>query len=165
MGQTASYFGLSIEDLCGTSRSRVPVTARHIAMYLCRDHTTVINADRKIRSLMAERQLIYTQVTDLTNRIKQQAWGRAASATVHICAQFVDNILAEFRITGRQAESPAVRHSGPLAVPRPRTPPVRSKRPAGLRRHRFSPSIHRTYDYDGSVRRKKRTPRGQGAGR
>ena len=90
MGQTASYFGLSIEDLCGTSRSRVLVTARHIAMYLCReltdlslpkigqqfggrDHTTVINADRKIRSLMAERRSIYTQVTELTNRIKQQA--------------------------------------------------------------------------------------------
>ena len=90
MGQTASYFGLSIDDLCGTSRSRVLVTARHIAMYLCReltdlslpkigqqfggrDHTTVINADRKIRSLMAERRSIYTQVTELTNRIKQQA--------------------------------------------------------------------------------------------
>jgi chromosomal replication initiator protein len=90
MGQTAAYFGLSIDDLCGTSRSRVLVTARHIAMYLCReltdmslpkigqqfggrDHTTVINADRKIRSLMAERRSIYTQVTELTNRIKMQA--------------------------------------------------------------------------------------------
>jgi chromosomal replication initiator protein len=90
MGQTAAYFGLSIDDLCGTSRSRVLVTARHIAMYLCReltdmslpkigqqfggrDHTTVINADRKIRSLMAERRSIYTTVTELTNRIKQQA--------------------------------------------------------------------------------------------
>src|SRR6202000_1417205 len=90
MGQTAAYFGLSIEDLCGSSRSRVLVTARHIAMYLCReltdmslpkigqqfggrDHPTVINADRKIRSLMAERRSIYTQVTELTNRIKQQA--------------------------------------------------------------------------------------------
>ena len=28
---------------------------------------------RKIRSLMAERRSIYTQVTELTNRIKQQA--------------------------------------------------------------------------------------------
>ncbi|HET9082528.1 MAG TPA: chromosomal replication initiator protein DnaA [Trebonia sp.] len=90
MGQTAAYFGLTIEDLCGTSRSRVLVTARQIAMYLCReltdmslpkigqqfggrDHTTVIHADRKIRSLMAERRSIYTQVTELTNRIKQQA--------------------------------------------------------------------------------------------
>ncbi len=90
MGQTASYFGLSIDDLCGTSRSRVLVTARQIAMYLCReltdlslpkigqqfggrDHTTVIHADRKIRGLMAERRSIYNQVTELTNRIKQQA--------------------------------------------------------------------------------------------
>ncbi|MGD0558545.1 MAG: chromosomal replication initiator protein DnaA [Streptosporangiaceae bacterium] len=90
MGQTAAYFGLTVEDLCSTSRSRVLVTARHIAMYLCReltdlslpkigqqfggrDHTTVINADRKIRSLMAERRSIYTQVTELTNRIKLHA--------------------------------------------------------------------------------------------
>jgi chromosomal replication initiator protein len=90
MGQTASYFGLSIDDLCGTSRSRVLVTARQIAMYLCReltdlslpkigqqfggrDHTTVMHADKKIRSLMAERRSIYNQVTELTNRIKHQA--------------------------------------------------------------------------------------------
>jgi chromosomal replication initiator protein len=90
MGQTASYFGLSIDDLCGTSRSRVLVTARQIAMYLCReltdmslpkigqqfggrDHTTVMHADKKIRGLMAERRAIYNQVTELTNRIKQQA--------------------------------------------------------------------------------------------
>ncbi len=90
MGQTASYFGLSIDDLCGTSRSRVLVTARQIAMYLCReltdmslpkigqqfggrDHTTVMHADKKIRALMAERRAIYNQVTELTNRIKQQA--------------------------------------------------------------------------------------------
>jgi chromosomal replication initiator protein len=89
MGQTASYFGLSIDDLCGTSRSRVLVTARQIAMYLCReltdlslpkigqqfggrDHTTVMHAEKKIRSLMAERRSIYNQVTELTNRIKQQ---------------------------------------------------------------------------------------------
>ena len=38
-----------------------------------RDRTTVINANRKIRSLMAERRSIYTQVTELTSRIKQQA--------------------------------------------------------------------------------------------
>ncbi len=90
MGQTAAYFGLSIEDLCGTSRSRVLVTARQIGMYLCReltemslpkigqvfggrDHTTVMHADKKIRALMAERRAIYNQVTELTNRIKQQA--------------------------------------------------------------------------------------------
>ena len=89
IGQTASYFGLTIDDLCGSSRSRVLVTARQIAMYLCReltdlslpkigqqfggrDHTTVMHANRKIRELLAERRSIYNQVTELTNRIKQQ---------------------------------------------------------------------------------------------
>jgi chromosomal replication initiator protein len=32
-----------------------------------------MNADRKIRGLMRERRSIYNQVTELTNRIKQQA--------------------------------------------------------------------------------------------
>ncbi|MGZ4619847.1 MAG: chromosomal replication initiator protein DnaA [Frankiaceae bacterium] len=92
MAQTAAYFGLSMEDLCGSSRSRVLVTARQIAMYLCReltdlslpkigqqfggrDHTTVMHADRKIRQLMAERRSVYNQVTELTNRIKAQTRG------------------------------------------------------------------------------------------
>ena len=39
MGATASYFGISLEDLCGSSRSRVLVTARQVAMYLCRELT------------------------------------------------------------------------------------------------------------------------------
>ena len=90
MAQTATYFSLSIDDLCGSNRSRVLVNARQIAMYLCReltelslpkigqsfggrDHTTVMHADRKIRQLMAERRSIYNQVTELTNRIKQQS--------------------------------------------------------------------------------------------
>ena len=38
-----------------------------------RDHTTVMHADRKIRQLMAERRSVFNQVTELTNRIKQQA--------------------------------------------------------------------------------------------
>jgi chromosomal replication initiator protein len=89
MGATAQYFGVTVEDLCGASRSRVLVTARQIAMYLCReltdlslpkigqafggrDHTTVMHADRKIRQLMAERRSLFNQVTDLTSRIKSQ---------------------------------------------------------------------------------------------
>ena len=92
MAQTSTYFSLTIDDLCGTSRSRVLVNARQIAMYLCReltelslpkigqtfggrDHTTVMHADRKIRQLMAERRSIYNQVTELTNRIKSQNRG------------------------------------------------------------------------------------------
>ena len=89
MAAAASYFGVTVDDLCGSSRSRVLVTARQIAMYLCReltdlslpkigqafggrDHTTVMHADRKIRQLMAERRSLFNQVTDLTSRIKSQ---------------------------------------------------------------------------------------------
>ncbi|MBK7721829.1 MAG: chromosomal replication initiator protein DnaA [Austwickia sp.] len=90
IGQTAAYFGLTIDDLCGSSRTRVLVNARQIAMYLCReltdlslpkigqqfggrDHTTVMHANRKIRELMAEKRSVYNQVTELTTRIRSQA--------------------------------------------------------------------------------------------
>ncbi len=90
MIQTANYFNITIDDLCGPARTHVLVTARQIAMYLCReltdfslpaigrlfgnrDHTTVMHANKKIRQLMAERRTIYNQVTELTNRIKQAA--------------------------------------------------------------------------------------------
>jgi chromosomal replication initiator protein len=88
MMSTADYFGVSLEDLRGQSRSRVLVNARQVAMYLCReltdlslprigqafggrDHTTVMHADRKIRQQMAERRSLYNQIAELTNRIKQ----------------------------------------------------------------------------------------------
>ena len=90
MAQTASYFDITIEDLCGGSRTQQLVNARQIAMYLCReltdlslpkigqqfggrDHTTVMHADRKIRTQMGEKRSTFNQVTELTNRIKQQA--------------------------------------------------------------------------------------------
>jgi chromosomal replication initiator protein len=88
MELTAEYFGVSVEDLRGHSRSRLLVNARQVAMYLCReltdlslprigqafggrDHTTVMHADRKIRRQMAERRTLYNQIAELTNRIKQ----------------------------------------------------------------------------------------------
>ena len=90
MAQTATYSEFSIDELCGANRTRNLVLARQIAMYLCReltemslpkigqefggrDHTTVMHAERKIRKLMAEKHAVYNQVTELTNRIKQQA--------------------------------------------------------------------------------------------
>ncbi len=90
MELTADYFGMTMEDLHGHSRSRVLVNARQVAMYLCReltqmslpqigqafggrDHTTVMHADRKIRQQMAERRSLFNQIAELTNRIKQQA--------------------------------------------------------------------------------------------
>ena len=90
MAVTAEYFGITLEDLTGSSRTRVLVSARQIAMYLCReltelslpkigqtfggrDHTTVMHAERKIRLLMSERRNVYNQITELTSRIRSRA--------------------------------------------------------------------------------------------
>lgn len=90
MGQTASFFDVTIEQLCSSDRSRPIVEARQIAMYLCRnltdlslpkigeafggrDHTTVMYANKKIGGLMTERRETYNHVTELTNRIKRKA--------------------------------------------------------------------------------------------
>nr|WP_319805241.1 chromosomal replication initiator protein DnaA [Micropruina sp. KQZ13P-5] len=88
--ETAAYFSITTDDLCGTSRVQSVVIARQIAMYLCReltdlslpklgqsfggrDHTTVMHADKKIRGLLGEDRKIFNQVAELTNRIKQRA--------------------------------------------------------------------------------------------
>ena len=83
---TAQYFKLSVDDLYGSSRSQAIATARQIAMYLCRertslslpkigqlfgnrDHTTVMYAYKKISDLMKERRSIYNQVTEITTQL------------------------------------------------------------------------------------------------
>ncbi|QWT24665.1 chromosomal replication initiator protein DnaA [Subtercola sp. PAMC28395] len=87
IGHTAEYFKLSVDDLYGSSRSQAIATARQIAMYLCReltslslpkigqlfggrDHTTVMYANNKIGKLMTEKRSIYNQVTEISTRIK-----------------------------------------------------------------------------------------------
>ncbi len=90
ISQTAAYFELTEDDLYGSSRSQTIARARQIAMYLCReltnlslpkigqlfgnrDHTTVMYANKKIEKLMKERRSVYTQVTELTTRLKRSA--------------------------------------------------------------------------------------------
>ena len=90
MTETATYFGLTLDDLCSPNRTRQLVNARQIAMYLTReltdlslpkigqafggrDHTTVMHANAKISALMKERPAIYEQVQELTTRIKTSA--------------------------------------------------------------------------------------------
>lgn len=88
--ETADYFHLSVEDLYGSSRSQAIATSRQVAMYLCRemtslslpkigqlfggrDHTTVMYAHRKITKLITEDRSVYNQVTELTSRIRQSS--------------------------------------------------------------------------------------------
>jgi len=87
---TAAHFQMSVEELTGPGRAQSVATARQIAMYLCReltdlslpkiglqfggrDHTTVMHADRKIRDLIRKDRSIFTTVTEITNRIRNQA--------------------------------------------------------------------------------------------
>jgi chromosomal replication initiator protein len=84
---TASTFGFTVDELCGTSRRRPLVNARQISMYVMReltdfsypaiarefggrDHTTVIHAVEKVSRLMRERRQVYEQATQLIQRIK-----------------------------------------------------------------------------------------------
>lgn len=90
LGQTSSFFNITIEQMCSTDRSRPIVEARQTAMYLCReltdlslpkigeafggrDHTTVMYANKKISKQMAEQRETFNNVSELTNRIKRKA--------------------------------------------------------------------------------------------
>lgn len=90
MRESADYFGVSINDLCGPSRTRSLVQARQVAMYLCReltdlslpnigrqfggrDHTTVMHAEKKIFKCLADDRVLYNQIADLTSVIRAAA--------------------------------------------------------------------------------------------
>ncbi|WOF23079.1 chromosomal replication initiator protein DnaA [Microbacterium betulae] len=83
---TAGYFKLTVDDLHGSSRAQSVAQARQIAMYLCRertslslpkigqlfggrDHTTVMYAYRKINELMKEKRSVYNQVQEITTQL------------------------------------------------------------------------------------------------
>ncbi|MGH2829112.1 MAG: chromosomal replication initiator protein DnaA, partial [Actinomycetota bacterium] len=89
IAECASFFSIAREHLIGPSRSRHLVHARQVAMYLCReltplslpkigeafggrDHTTVMHANTKIRTALGEKRLVYTQVQELTARIRRR---------------------------------------------------------------------------------------------
>ncbi len=97
IAECVSFFGISRGDLLGPSRQRPIVLARQVAMYLCReltplslpklgeifggrDHTTVLHADGKIRKLMGEHRQIYSQVQELTARIRRRTAQQVESA-------------------------------------------------------------------------------------
>ncbi|MGH9117902.1 MAG: chromosomal replication initiator protein DnaA [Acidimicrobiales bacterium] len=83
---TSNMFGFTIDELLSRNRSRPLVTARQIAMYVCRvstdlsfpqiakafnkgDHTTVMHAVQKIENQMRERRQIYDQVQELSQKV------------------------------------------------------------------------------------------------
>ena len=88
MEATSEYFNISMDDLTGTSRVAGIAMPRHIAIYLCReltelslpkigakfggrDHSTVLNSVRRVTERISEDRSLFTQVTELTNKIKQ----------------------------------------------------------------------------------------------
>jgi chromosomal replication initiator protein len=89
MAATAEYFDTTVEELRGPGKTRALAQSRQIAMYLCReltdlslpkigqafgrDHTTVMYAQKKILSEMAERREIFDHVKELTTRIRQRS--------------------------------------------------------------------------------------------
>jgi chromosomal replication initiator protein len=87
LDETAKMFGFTVDELCGKSRRRPLVMARQIGMYVFReltdysypkiaeefggrDHTTVMHAVEKVKSLMTERHTIFDQVNELIGRIR-----------------------------------------------------------------------------------------------
>ena len=90
VSETSRYFDVEPDELLSPRRTRALANARQIAMYLCReltdlslprigerfggrDHSTVMHATSKIRSLMAEQRSTYNQIQELTNRIRTRA--------------------------------------------------------------------------------------------
>ncbi len=85
---TARTYGVSESDLIGPSRKQPLARSRQIAMYLCReltdlslpkigaqfggrDHTTVIHAVEKVKSLMQSDKQVYDEVTDLSHQLRR----------------------------------------------------------------------------------------------
>jgi ATP-binding cassette subfamily B protein len=68
---TSSLDSITEDEISRTIRE-VSEGSQHITILIAHRLSTVMHADRKIRQLMAERRSIYNQVTELTNRIKQQ---------------------------------------------------------------------------------------------
>jgi chromosomal replication initiator protein len=83
----SAYYKITPDDLYGSSRIQAIALARQIAMYICReqtslslpkigqlfggrDHTTVMYANKKITDYMNERRYVYNQVTEIIQRIK-----------------------------------------------------------------------------------------------
>ena len=85
---TAATYGFAEADLLGTSRKQPLAQKRQIAMYLCReltdlslpkigqafggrDHTTVLHAVDRVRSLIQSDKSVFDEVTTLTAKLRK----------------------------------------------------------------------------------------------
>jgi chromosomal replication initiator protein len=85
---TAATYGFSEADLLGPSRKQPLAQKRQIAMYLCReltdlslpkigkafggrDHTTVLHAVERVKSLIQSDKVVFDEVTTLTAKLRK----------------------------------------------------------------------------------------------
>jgi len=85
----SSYFGVSVGDMLGQSRREFFCLPRHVCMYLARhytrlsmqdialfcgrsDHTTVLNAERRIQKQIESDVALKQQIEWLSNRIRER---------------------------------------------------------------------------------------------
>ena len=90
MAVTSEYFQVSLDDLCGPTKTRSLAYARQMSMFLCReltdltlpkigqmfggrDHTTVMHAAKKIRAEISQQQQTYDHVQELSARIRARS--------------------------------------------------------------------------------------------
>ena len=89
ISEVAGFYAITVDDICGTSRTQAIAQARQIAMYLCRDqtnlslpkigqlfggrdHSTVLYACRRIAEDMNRKREIYSHVSEILARIKSR---------------------------------------------------------------------------------------------
>jgi chromosomal replication initiator protein len=84
---TAEYFNITAEEILSKNRTPQLTTARHVAMYLSRkltpltliqigskfnkDHSSVLNAEKKITQNIKDKTKIYNTVNEITNKLKK----------------------------------------------------------------------------------------------
>ncbi|MDR1448284.1 MAG: chromosomal replication initiator protein DnaA [Candidatus Ancillula sp.] len=83
----AEFYGFQAEDIQGKKRSPALVSARHMSMYLSRkltnltlvevgrfykkDHSSIINAEKKMKAQIKEKPKVYQQVNEIVDKIKK----------------------------------------------------------------------------------------------
>lgn len=109
----SAYFGVPVSDMLGQSRREFFCLPRHVCMYLGRhytrlsmrqiadffgrsDHTTVLNAERRIQRQIESDTYLKQQVEWLTNRIRE----REEVAAVGVSAAWIESAKRTTALAG-----------------------------------------------------------------